>query len=317
MTAGLRALLADVIDFAGLFPPAQLPLDQALRLYARYRDSQEAWMLARFICPSAKLQEIPPYRQELFATGAPLLVSALGRGGANRDQFLEGLQTDLASIATFHEQMQGRGVVDAFEVKAAEEPILDALCDLLEHQGPPRLHVFLELSLTGDWLARTDRMIAEVGAFTRGRLSTLQRCAGIGVKLRTGGLEAAAFPTSAQIAHVMYRCRLEGVAMKATAGLHHPLRHRDAGLDVMMHGFLNMFTAGVLAHARGLEEPELKAVLDDQDPASFVFDNNGLRWKDRNASLEEIKAARRLSIVSFGSCSFDEPRDDLRGLGLL
>ena len=37
MSPSLRALLTGIVDYAGLFPPAQLSLDEAIRNYARYR----------------------------------------------------------------------------------------------------------------------------------------------------------------------------------------------------------------------------------------------------------------------------------------
>src|SRR5271166_5986544 len=61
MYASLRALMTNVIDYAGLFPPAQLPLDQALRNYASYREGPDAWMLGRFVCPAAKLAELTSF----------------------------------------------------------------------------------------------------------------------------------------------------------------------------------------------------------------------------------------------------------------
>ena len=57
MNASLRALLSGVVDYAGLFPPAGLPLDQAIRNYARYRQGSDAWMLGRFVIPAARLAE--------------------------------------------------------------------------------------------------------------------------------------------------------------------------------------------------------------------------------------------------------------------
>ena len=57
MSATLRVLLGSIVDYAGLFPPARLPLDQAVRNYLRYRSEPESWMLGRFVLPAARLDE--------------------------------------------------------------------------------------------------------------------------------------------------------------------------------------------------------------------------------------------------------------------
>jgi hypothetical protein len=101
MSRGLRALLAGVIDYAGLFPPAKLPLDEAIRNYARYRQEPESWMLGRFICPAATLSEISPRHVDSFWEAPPFPVSVIGRGGNNIPQFLMNLQADLDDIAAF------------------------------------------------------------------------------------------------------------------------------------------------------------------------------------------------------------------------
>jgi hypothetical protein len=84
-----------------------------------------------------------------------------------------------------------------------------------------------------------------------------------------------------------------------------------------MHGFVNLTVAGVLAHAHGLNADEARLVLDDEEPAHFTFDDSGLRWRDLSATVSQIAAARLDAVVSFGSCSFDEPCADLRALGWL
>ena len=53
-----RALLAGLVDYAGLFPPAALSMDDAVAEYARWRRSPEAWMLGRFVLPAARLAEL-------------------------------------------------------------------------------------------------------------------------------------------------------------------------------------------------------------------------------------------------------------------
>lgn len=57
--ASLRALLTNLIDYAGLYPPAGLPLPAVVERYRRYRASPESWILNRLVLPLAKLAETP------------------------------------------------------------------------------------------------------------------------------------------------------------------------------------------------------------------------------------------------------------------
>ena len=54
-----RALLTRLIDHAPLFPPAALPLAEALAEDARATASRNAFVLARFVCPASRLAELP------------------------------------------------------------------------------------------------------------------------------------------------------------------------------------------------------------------------------------------------------------------
>src|SRR5208282_6068480 len=58
-------------------------------------------------------------------------------------------------------------------------------------------------------------------------------------------------------------------------------------------------------------------LLEEQSAEAFQFDLNGVGWRQCRLSRDEIAAARRSFAVSFGSCSFTEPIDDLRSLHLL
>ena len=53
-------LLAKLIDYAGLFPPAALDMATALRNYAAYREGEYGWMLGRFVVPRARAAEVDP-----------------------------------------------------------------------------------------------------------------------------------------------------------------------------------------------------------------------------------------------------------------
>ena len=54
----LHTLLAGSIDYAGLFPPAALDMAAAVRNYAAYRATPDAWALGRFVVPAARLAEL-------------------------------------------------------------------------------------------------------------------------------------------------------------------------------------------------------------------------------------------------------------------
>jgi hypothetical protein len=53
----LRALLSNLIDYAGLYPPAALPLPEVVARYEGYRQSTDAWILNRLVLPAARLDE--------------------------------------------------------------------------------------------------------------------------------------------------------------------------------------------------------------------------------------------------------------------
>jgi hypothetical protein len=292
-----------LIDYAGLFPPASLPLDAAIRLYAGYRDGADAWMLGRFICPAARLTELDPYPAELATAARPLVVSALGRGGAAAAAFRAGLQADLAAISAFRQRHGDRVRVDVLETKLPG-PGAEGVATAAELLAGHGLTVFHEAPLGPTYREGLPGLVLALKA------------AGAGLKVRCGGTVATAFPPAELIAAALVPCRDHGVPFKATAGLHHPVRHFRPEFGVPMHGFLNVFGAGVLAHARRLAEAEVLAVLLEDDPQAFRCDGDHFRVRQHSATAVEIQAARRELATSFGSCSFDEPREDLRHLGL-
>jgi len=117
-------------------------------------------------------------------------------------------------------------------------------------------------------------------------------------------------------------CADRDVAFKATAGLHHPLRsvHRftyePESPSGVMHGFINVFLAAAFLRA-GMDRKLAVEVLEERSSQAFHFDADGIGWRQHRLSRNEIAAARRNFAISFGSCSFTEPIDDLRSLHLL
>jgi hypothetical protein len=84
-----------------------------------------------------------------------------------------------------------------------------------------------------------------------------------------------------------------------------------------MHGFLNLFGGAALARVHRLGERRMAKILAEDEPRAWRFEDGVLAWRDLAATADQVRDARRVLATSIGSCSFDEPRDDLRELGLL
>jgi hypothetical protein len=319
MHAALRALLTGIIDYAGLFPPARLPLDQALRSYLRFRTEPESWMLGRFVFPAVRLEEIGPMLKESCPAGQRVAISCLGRGGSQANEFMAGLRADLELIGSFRDRCGNDANLDVYETRLPAQILSDdaaAMFDLLTETigllAEASLTAFFEFPLDQSWRESAAALAEALASLGKARKQRPH-----GMKIRCGGLEAKDFPSDEQLAGIIHLCCGRGLPLKATAGLHHPMRHRDAALGVTMHGFLNVFGATVLNYANRLGEDEIREILVDGEASNFVFDDAFFRRKEHRASTAQITAARRDFIISFGSCSFDEPREGLERLGLL
>jgi hypothetical protein len=307
--------LTGILDYAGLFPPAGLPLDQAFANFVRYRAQPERWMLARFVVPAGRLAELGAMAGQGTAEAEPYPLAVLGRGGANRETFLAGLAADLEAVDAFRRQHGHRFAAGVFETRLPAEAGGRRLNELVSRAAAALagrgLRPFFEPSLGGDWRSGIAALV--------GAIVTFDEAGGgpAGFKLRAGGVVASAFPSPEQVAFAVIACRDVGLPFKATAGLHHPLRHYDPGVQTRMHGFFNLFGAAILAHARRLDNGAVHAILVDEAAGHFLFDGRRFAWQHLSATVEELAAARRDFAISFGSCSFDEPRADLRALGYL
>ena len=143
-----------------------------------------------------------------------------------------------------------------------------------------------------------------------------EEVATFGYKLRTGGVTAEAFPSSAEIARALVKPATHQVPIKFTAGLHHPIRQFRDEVKTKMHGFLNVLGAAVLAAEHQWDARQAAMMLEDEDAGSFSFTDDFFAWRDWKIDTERLQYRRRF-VRSFGSCSFDEPREDLRALGFL
>ena len=301
--ASVGALLVHSIDYAGMFPPCSLALEPALQNQAEYVRSPDAWMLGAFVL-SIEQFDAAKQLHSLFDPQHPLRVAALGFRTENAVAFGQAVAKTDAAIRSL-----SRHNVDLISISHLEMLLpRDLDLALLKEAGSilGNLPVFWEAP--PDRAAQTIALIEEYNSDTD--LATF------GYKLRTGGVTADAFPTSAQIARALVAPATHQVPIKFTAGLHHPLRQYRDEVRTKMHGFLNVLGGAVLAAEHRWNAHQVAIMLEDEDPDSFSFGEDFFAWREWKIDIERLQYRRRF-VRSFGSCSFDEPREDLRALGLL
>jgi hypothetical protein len=291
----VKTLLAGAIDYAGLFPPSQLSMEESVVNYAKYRLSDENWMLGRFVVPVARLDELRETASQFVEReGDPWRVSALAA---------EDIYDTFKRLTRFNEQNKGGFIVDSLEVKANTVSKIENTVDAL----PDGVTAYFEVGLGQNFA----ELLATL-AIDRQH-----------AKIRTGGVKPDDFPRSRDIIRFVRTCLAGNVPFKATAGLHHPIRcyrpltYSEGGPSGTMHGFLNLFlTTGF---ARESYKPDtLEELMEEEFGEVFQFDDLGVTWRGENfLSNWHLERLRRLGIHSFGSCSFEEPVEDLKALGLL
>lgn len=298
----VRTLLAGLIDYAGLFPPAKLGMREAVNNFADYRRGERNWMLGRFVVPVARLNEFEREVEETLRTepGETWRLSAL---------IGENLDADLERIFAFnathnHDDSQFPAVlIDSIELKGEDPNAIDAAMSSI----PEDLEPFFEIP----WKRDNRGLIAAMAG------------TGARAKIRTGGVTEELIPPTEVVAAFIHHCAASEVAFKATAGLHHPVRadyklsyEPDAPIGTM-HGFLNVFVAAALARTLRLDIDALTDILNDESRADFVFTNERIGWREHTIEVAKLALVRETFALSFGSCSFTEPIDDLLALSLL
>jgi len=292
----IRMLLSEIIDYAGLFPPSMVSMPEAVRNYAAYKTGEYAWMLGRFVVPAARLDE--------FLESAGELISHDGEKGWQLSVLAgEDINATIRSVNVFNSNYSPGVICDSLEVKANTISKIENTVNIL----PEGVTAYFEIAL--------NEKFADL-------VSTLA-LNGQRAKIRTGGVSAQDFPASRDIVRFARTCMAANVPFKATAGLHHPIRcfqpltYANDAPQGTMHGFLN--TLLMTAFAReNYRTSLLEEILEEEFEEVFTFHENAVRWRNESVlTIKHLELLRTRGMISFGSCSFDEPIQDLRSLGLL
>ena len=293
----VRALMAGLFDYAGLFPPAGLGMAETVRNYLSYRRGPHAWMLGRLIVPWGRRDEL---LAALPAEGEPCPISMLLPLPSEPDARRR-LRDEHAE---FVEAAAGRVHVGAIETRVADAagvaalgPAFDVLSELF-----PDAEVHAEATGSCDVEALLDALVEQRARSGRG--------AG---KLRTGSVVPDEIPPVDQVVRFIRAAAARELPWKATAGLHHPLpairplTYEADAPSGPMFGYLGV----VLATARA--QADSTAAAADLRP---LLTEPGRPTLDA-FSTTLVSAARTHGCLSIGSCSFVEPIEGATALSLL
>lgn len=294
--SSVLTLFAELVDYAGLFPPAQVSMQEAVLNYATYRSSNYGWMLGRFVTPVSRLTEF------LDAAG-----DFLGRDGKEPWRLCvlagEDINATIRQVKEFN-RVNGPGVMaDVVEVKAATVSKIENTVNML----PQGVTAYFEIA-TGDGFVELVTALA----------LHKQKA-----KIRTGGVTSADFPAARDVIKFVRTCMAANVPFKATAGLHHPLRcfrpltYAENAPHGTMHGFINtLLMTGFVRESYRVSL--LEELMEEEFEEVFSFSEGGVAWRGEHfLTLGHIERLRSKGMNSFGSCSFDEPIADLKKLGIL
>lgn len=275
-------LFDQIIDDAAMFPPGGADAGQAVREHLRYRADWFAPLVGPLVVPDSALVAVG---RAAAPSGALLPVSVVNTSGAGGLVALAGRSVDGVEIVAVESALR-----DLDDLAGNAARVVSAAGEL-----DPSIAVYVELPYVPGW-QRAAAVVEAAGAYG---------------KIRTGGLEPAAYPSAEQLADQLSALVEADLAFKATAGLHRawPNTGRDAaGRPLAQHGFLSVLLA-------------VSALIDGAEPAEAA---DLLRLADRERIADTVRDWHESTITrvrrrfrSFGCCGVLDPIGDLVDLNLL
>lgn len=272
-----RALFISLVNDAALFPPAKLPMEEALEAHGRHRGGEHADLVGPFLVGVPAVGDLV----SAVRAGAPEppavgLVARPGTASADTD----------AALTT---------------LRALDGPRVVSL-DTAWHPGWRNLDVagvtvHLEVGREDQTVALDD--IASATGFVDAR-----------AKFRTGPTPDWTWPDAAELAAFVIGAGERYLPFVLTGGLHHVVRgeHAVDGRVEEQHGLLNVLVA-VHASAGGADEQTVRELLEIRDAGALADIVAG--WSSPDV------AAVRAAFAGYGCCDVTDPLGELGELGLI
>lgn len=286
----LDILLERLFDYAGMFPPASLPFEEALRESARLPSILiRPWLLSSDIVLDA-------------AHARKLLSLDVAQVGFSRPLSLALLATESPQeIGQLAGTLAAQGFrLSSIEVKAARGTCENAAASLAPIATRHASLLALEPDLSQDGWKQS---LQEAVATCRGTVNLALKCRCTGPTGIGPDRLAAALCAAADAA----------IALKVTGGFHHPIV--EPSVHPYPMGFLNLAIALMLRRECGpaASEEALASLLANDSIAALSL-NEGVSALNLSLSLEALREARGQAHFSIGSCSLMEPDADLARL---
>jgi hypothetical protein len=284
--------LDELIDYAGIFPPAALDSIDAANEYGSLIESANSWIVGNIAWSVERLTDFDAFADK----GLDWSFAAIGRPATDSNSFTEARKADQLEMDRFLASFPDSDI-STYEFKIPH-------LDLVERAT----RQFKSLAKTTDVYFELPWEMDISDA-----LATIAGAEIYQVKFRTGGLKKEMYPTSEQLANAIKQAMDLEVPFKLTAGLHEPVAHLESSNGAQSHGFLNVFVAAAVAYHDDASLRQMVEILDVQEESRWKFSPGGVYLDDLHFTSNSLDEVRGM-FTSFGSCSVQEP---LAGLNRL
>lgn len=310
----LNIFMHKLLDYAGLFPPAKLPLHESLVNYSSYTKHKQNNWLGKFILPIHKINECMEImtKQNVFNNNKNKVEFSIILNSCEKFNDLNGIiKNDLSIIKCMSENLSNDIEIDSIEFYPPKEvyqpdkvALFSTMLDLVNEAFYSEKNIkykYLEIPFSENINEYID-LIAKCNSKNRDKIF---------IKLRTGGITPAQIPTAYHIAQAIRLCAEQQIPLKATAGLHVPVPNDNPEVGARLHGFFNIFSCLLLCYSKLLSITEMEYIITNYSYSDFSFSSTGLTVGNKFISNEKMSELRNSFIKSFGTCSFLEPIEHL------
>ncbi len=278
-----------IIDYAGFFPPSQLPIEEAFYNFLDYQQEAYNRMLSGFICPAKHLETIYDLSMQKDVSNIPVIIVGSVQDIENQIDWMT-VHNDILSFLVFETKFDYRQ-----DRLTGVEKIINNDIN------------FNTIFLEPDIDLKDLRFISF--------LDNLSKNNSFGLKIRCGGAMAQIVPNEELLSKLFILCAERAIPLKFTAGLHHAVRHIN-NYNNIEHGFINVFLGAIAAYSGIKDEILISSIIECQNKHKFVFSDNGISFENIQIKGADIKKARE-RVTSFGSCNFVKPIEDLINMELI